>query len=476
MTQLIEASTLYQVASLSAMVDHGAIPDDGERVLVLVNSARQPELTGRLQDAAGFQALVDGRFDRIVDLGADLWPRRPHQFDPREDELPLWQRLFRNRWSLGEGAVTLWLESLQANPAKALARIFASSPLAIHSDGLMSYGPTRVTLPPSILQRVERLSSLDLVPGLQPLLLAEVSPTVTSTPLSAFRRIVDIWANEVEPSGVTSALSASSDTVALLLGQYLTDLRLVSAEEDAELAEQMVTACVEAGATRIAFKPHPSASVASRQAVLEAGRRQGIEVVVIPDTVAAEVVALWLHPIVAVSAFSTALVTLAYGLGIRPVAVGTEKMLARLAPFENSNRIPLTLIDALFEVGIDPPVFEPDSSLLQELTEAVGYAMRSRLLPDLRDDTESFLIREPELRDRYIKQRRLRVLGLPSAPRNASGLGGVSPRYAARRLLERQLGTAGAQRAITQMHRARRSPRQAVEKIGNALVAWSKAR
>lgn len=46
MIQLIAASTAYQVASLVAMIDSGALPPiTGERVLVLADGSQIPEIT-----------------------------------------------------------------------------------------------------------------------------------------------------------------------------------------------------------------------------------------------------------------------------------------------------------------------------------------------------------------------------------------------------------------------------------------------
>lgn len=58
------------------------------------------------------------------------------------------------------------------NPAQALCRIFGDARIDVYADGLMSYGPTRTTLPGMVAGRIERLLHLDLVPGVTPLLLS----------------------------------------------------------------------------------------------------------------------------------------------------------------------------------------------------------------------------------------------------------------------------------------------------------------
>ena len=113
MIQLLTASTLFQVASLAAVVDAGALPKpEGERVLLLVDGSQQPELTGSIADTPGFGDLA-ARFDRVLDFGELLLPRRPAQFNPREEELYLWQRLLRQCFGLGDEElqlVVVWLK------------------------------------------------------------------------------------------------------------------------------------------------------------------------------------------------------------------------------------------------------------------------------------------------------------------------------------------------------------------------------
>ena len=54
-----------------------------------------------------------------------------------------------------------------------------------------------------------------------------------------------------------------------------------------------------------------------------------------------------------ISCFSTGLATARYLLGIEAVAVGTADLLASLKPYENSNRVPLVLAEALFADRMD---------------------------------------------------------------------------------------------------------------------------
>ena len=146
MKQIVVASTFFQCLSLVAAVDANALPDADERILVLADGSRAPELTVTLAEQEGF-AVVRSRFDRVVDLAALLYPRRPVQFAPRMEEYPVWERLLRSHWRLGTGQLQVVLDFIQVSPGYSLAGIFADAELWTHSDGLMTYSPTRRTLP-----------------------------------------------------------------------------------------------------------------------------------------------------------------------------------------------------------------------------------------------------------------------------------------------------------------------------------------
>lgn len=411
MTRLLVASTLYQVASLAAMIDAGAFADDRAKVLVLANGAGTPELSGRIQDGAGF-GLLAARFDRYVDFTALLLPRRPAHFDPRGEDLPMWQGLLRSHWGLGSGVVDLVVESIQVNPAIALCRIFHTAGITVHSDGLMSYGPTRNELPRELAQRLDELIFLDLVPGLLPALLLEHDPRLVAVPGRYLRAVFE-------------ELAAADDSVlpvraggprALLLGQYLSSLGVLDTEQEADLHREMLDVALRRGITEVYFKPHPSAGPGATTRLAADALALGITLRLIDSPALAESLLVRLEPHLVISAFSTALATAAYLFGTEVAAVGTASLLRELSPYQNSNRIPLTLIHALFVQGVAVPAAEaPGNGRLQELTDAVAYCMASQRLPGLRASSAVFLTRNPEEIPVYFKRRRLTALELPGA-------------------------------------------------------------
>ncbi|EMY34116.1 hypothetical protein D477_011316 [Arthrobacter crystallopoietes BAB-32] len=437
MKQLFVVSTLYQVISLATAIDEGAIPPaSGERILVLSNNALVPEVSVPFHQTPGFAAAAS-RFDRTVDLNELVWPRRPGQFNPRAEELYMWQRVLRSLWKLGDERVSLYVESIQVNPAVALCRIFSSALISVHSDGLMSYGPTRNPIPRDMAQRLRSLVYVDLVPGLVPQLLRENKPELVRIDRAALRRGMEELAAALPLE--QTALSAVSGTpaakqqqtgaqadaagqpTALVLGQYLSELNILSTEEEIELHRAMLQKALDRGIRYCVFKPHPSAGPGAVTSIQAAAVELGLELHVLTSTSPAEVVMQRLQPDLVVSCFSTALMTAKYLFNIDVEAVGTGILLERLTPYENSNRIPVTVIDALLERGYTAPAEaarggSEREAPLQQLVESVSYCMQPKTLAEARASAEAFLAEAVDTPDmRYFKRRRLTKLRLPGA-------------------------------------------------------------
>lgn len=425
MKQLIVASTLYQCLCLAAAVDEAKLPPVeapgadsdavGERILVLAGSAPVPELGDALQNTPGFPALAR-RFDRVVDYGELLWPHRPGQFSPRDDELLMWEKLLRSYWKLGNEPVQLVLESIQVDPAIALARIFSSASVVVHSDGLMSYGPTRNPLPRHIAQRLDALLYVDLIPGLDPVLLREHRPERMIVSRAAVRTVIDELALGSE-NGVLVDRRSPAKRTALVLGQYLTRLRILTLEEEDEQQRLMLIEAAARGAEVCVFKPHPSAGPARLRELEATAEELGLELLVLRTAALAEVVIAQLQPDVVIGSFSTALATARYLFDIETVAVGTDLLLERLSPYQNSNRIPATIIDALMvRPALPSSTASERVAELQRLVDTVAYCMQPTTLTALRPQAVQFLdtaVHTDQLR--YFKRRRLTTLDLPGS-------------------------------------------------------------
>ncbi|WGW12835.1 polysialyltransferase family glycosyltransferase [Saxibacter everestensis] len=410
MIQLILASTLFQAVSVAAAIDEGLLGDADERVLLVANNSYAPELTDALHDVPGAEAVLN-RYDRVVQLNETLAPQHPNDWSPRDADLSLLQRLLRTEWRLGNQPVELVLESIQVNPAIALARVFHDSLITIHSDGLMSFGPTRNPVPLSVEQRLEKLIYLELVPGLDPVLLRECRVDMVPLGPDPFRKaigqITDALATELDRIG----LPAPDGATALVVGQYLSSLGILTQDEESTLHVRMIESAVAAGSSRVVFKPHPGAPAASLEPLRAAASRLSVELSVVTLPMPAEVLMERLKPGRVVGCFSTALATARSIYGIEPIAVGTELLLERLAPYENSNRIPVTIVDAL--IARDKPV-----AGLQPLIEAVSYCMQPDNLHELQPRAEEYVSGAIGTADmRYFKRRRLQSLGLVTISR-----------------------------------------------------------
>ncbi|MFF7971777.1 polysialyltransferase family glycosyltransferase [Streptomyces sp. NPDC007905] len=425
-TQIFQASTLYGTATLAAALDSGCFRPADRRILLVCNNAATPETTPGPDGMPGFERLRD-RFDDVLSYNETIFPFHPGGWAPRVEDMPLWERYLRHEWQLGDDDVELAVESIQVNPSLALAQIFTGAPVTVYADGLMSYGPTRNKIDPLVGTRVDRVLHLDLVPGLRPLLLTEFGVPGEMVPTPAFTKVLA----ELAPLG--DGLPEVEEA-ALLLGQYLSALDILTAEEEENLHVRMLKGAVQLGHTKVVFKPHPTAPARFTRSLEQEAEKLGVELTVLDTPVLAEVLYQRMRPALVVGCFSTALLTASALYGLPVARVGTDLLLERLTPYENSNRIPVTVVDALLpELGDRAAVTGQrrglDVEALGALVRAVGFAMQPRILPGLRGESERYLaqnLNEPTLR--YFKRKRLTSLALPGGvpaqlsfiPRNAT--------------------------------------------------------
>ncbi|WP_418959562.1 polysialyltransferase family glycosyltransferase [Streptomyces tritici] len=437
-TQIFQVSTLYGAATLAAAVDAGLFgPRDGaRRLLLLSHNAEIPETALRLEEMTGYARLA-ARFDGVIDWNETIRPHHPGTWAPRPEEAPLWQRVLRTAWDLDDAPVELIVESIQVNPARALAASFAESAVQVYADGLMSYGPTRDELPQSIACRVQRLLHLDLVPGLRPMLLTEYGVEAELVPDDAFRAVLAEIAAAAEGDPQVDRAVAAAPT-ALLLGQYLAALGILTADEEEELHVRMLRSAAAAGHTSVVFKPHPTAPARYSRALEEAAEAAGTRLAVLDGPLLAETFYERCRPRLVVGCFSTAMLTASVYYDVPIARVGTRTVLERLTPYENSNRVPLTIVDHLvpdLEAGATPAVPGAAPASLTGLVRAVGYCMRPTGHPGLREEVAGrlpALTGDPRTAHCFPAER-LTELGLP---------GGSSPRQRGR-LLGRAARTAG---------------------------------
>ncbi|WP_405517307.1 alpha-2,8-polysialyltransferase family protein [Streptomyces canus] len=407
-TQIFCASTLYGAVTLAAAIDSDLFEEAERRVLLVFNNTATPETSLPLDAMPGFAPLRD-HFDEVLSWNEAIRPFHPGSWTPRPDDIPLFERYLRLLWGLGEDRVELVLESLQVAPALTVAQIFTGAPVDVYADGLMSYGPTRNKLDPLVGTRVRRLLHLDLIAGLTPMLLTEFGVPPVVVPTSAFLKAMG------ELTATVEELPQLQDNAALLLGQYLSALDILSPVEEENLHVRMLKGAVAKGHRSVVFKPHPSAPARFSRALETEAEKLGVDLTVLDTPVLAEVLFEKARPALVVGCFSTALFTASALYDLPTARIGTELLLERLTPYQNSNRVPVVLADAVLADlegrGSEDAIPAGD---LNALVTAVGFTMQPQIYPSLRPAAERYLSKHFKPRtQRYFKRKRLTSLGLP---------------------------------------------------------------
>jgi Alpha-2,8-polysialyltransferase (POLYST) len=407
-SQVFYCSTFFGAMTLSAAIDAGCFSEgDEHRLLIVSTNAAVPEVTVRVDETPGFEQLRD-RFDEVVFWNDVIAPLHPSSWSPRPAELPMLSRLVRER--LGLDVVSeLVVESIAVAPARTIARLIRDCPITVFSDGLMSYGPTRDALPSDINGRLRRVLYLDLVPFLEPLLLHEYDVKIEAVPRAAFTRVLD---RLPAPPGAEAARGCP-----VIIGQYLSAVGIGTRDDEAALHADMLRALVAQGYRRVVFKPHPAAGTGHVRRLRAVASELGVHLIVVDDAVSAEAWLRVARPEIVVSCFSTALLTASCYFGLPVAAMGCAAALERITPYQNSNRIPATIVDAIVaELDVDGTVTPPFPVDLAQLVLTVGYCMQPARNPDLRMVAAEYL--QEYGSERYFKRRRLETIGLVPVPRS----------------------------------------------------------
>jgi hypothetical protein len=400
MTTIVLASTLYGLATAVTVLDNVLPSKDGRRVLVMANNAPLAEVVPDLNELDGFDALAD-RFDNVVSLNELIAPYHPSEWRPSTEDLVILQRLIHRSWAIDADPARLLLESIQVRPAQTLAALFPDAPITVYADGLMSYGPTRNPLTPDVYTRIERVVMPDLVPGLTSLLLGEYGVKSEVFPVELLGKTLNAvgeWVPlSLEPALSEGVLDRGADDVAVIVGQYLGDLGVLTPSAEHDLQTRMLAVAQRLGAQRVLFKPHPGGVQASGEALRVQASRRGLDFHVVTTRAPLETMLDRVRPGLVISTFSTALMTASRLHGSRCVSVGTRELLSSLRPYENSNRIPLVIVDAMIldgETAAPSQVagrHSPGAGSLQRRVRAVGYLMQPQRRADLRSDAEAVI-------------------------------------------------------------------------------------
>lgn len=459
MTQLFALHSAYGLATAAAALDGGLLGERGERLLVPFHSSRVPETSvGIVADPA--LASLRGRFDRIEDFDELLSPMHPSSWQPEPSDLPVLRRLLTRAWRLDDDLEIL-LQSPQVAPARTLMLIFPNARITIIGDGLMTYSPMRIDLPHTVTARIGRVVHADVVPGVVPLVSSPYAEPVAVSPElfgAALREVADAvpdhsLPDHAEPDHAVPDHVAPRDEVStvLVLGQYLSALGLVSEAEEIALQSAMIDRAAARDPQRIVFKPHPSAPPRLTDALRDRAAFHAVEFREYRGALSAEMLAERLDARAVIAGFSTALPTVQTVFGRTIDAVGADTVLARLTPYENSNRVPATIVDALTRAN--SPYRDPER--MQLLVDAVGYAMQPRVARHLRPRAVELLAAmTPTDRDRYFDAERLTELRLPGAPAASAVRRALRPAGGVGRVEELRLTATGARRRLARAWRA----------------------
>ncbi len=196
-TQIFCASGPSAVVTMVAAVEAGRLPDAERRMLLVCDDSPVPEAAPAWDEVPGFGRLR-ARFDAVLSWNETVRPFHPAAWTPPRGgrAAPGAARpaaVGARRRPGGAGA-----RSPDVPPALAVARVFTGAPLHVCVGGPADYGPTRGKLDPLIGTRVRQVLHLNLVPGLEPLLLGEFGVPARVVPADAYRAV----AGEVAPAAV----------------------------------------------------------------------------------------------------------------------------------------------------------------------------------------------------------------------------------------------------------------------------------
>jgi hypothetical protein len=401
MDQIFVAPTFLAAVTQVTAIKAGRYGSEGRRVLLTTNNSQTPEVSSGLNATPGFETL--GRyFDQVLHLNDLIFPHHPFGWEARaESELLVVRQAILDATGLPPD-VGLTLQSAAVPPSSTLIRAFSESRITVISDGLMSYGPSRRALGPASATRLTALLYLDMVPSLEPLLFSEHGIAKVVLPTVTFREVLAEFATRHPAHDTLTQLSGRID--ALIVGQYLSQIGVLSVEEEAELYATMVESAAQLGHRRIVFKPHPSAPKTFTNALLNAANDHDVDVQLLDLPVPVEALYSSAPPKLVVGSFSTSLATASL-FGIETASVGTELMASRFASFQDSNRIPVAIAAATSRRIISRDgramVVEAIDVDTSDFVGALAAAMQPKRFPQLRRETMEFAeaaARNPELR------------------------------------------------------------------------------
>ncbi|MCG3043967.1 hypothetical protein L7D48_25895, partial [Streptomyces sp. S1A] len=356
---------------------------------------------------------------------------------PRPDDAPLWERQLRSLWGLGDAAVELVVERVEAGPGQALARIFPDAPLTVYATGLSAYGPTPGRLDPLVGARVRRLLHPGLVPGLRPLLLAEFGVAAETVPGEALRAVAARAARELPDTG-------APEGAVVLLGQDPHAPGALPPGEEERAYGRLLRGLREAGHRAVVLAPHPADPAHRVRGIARQAAELGVELYEPQGAQPVEALYERLRPALVTGRSFGALLAASAVHGLPASHGGTAVPSAGAGAHEGGGPVAAVIADALLPGGAasagpaDTTGTAGPAELaeLARLVRAVAFCAQPRVNPGLRGEAERFLAAHPEERvRRWFPRRLLASLALPGGL--PAGLGPVVRSPAVRRAARR---------------------------------------
>lgn len=394
MRLLLHAASPSGLLTLLAATAAGVLPASSDRVIVFDSRTAAGRGVGEAI-AAGLRLPAS---DTCLDLG------------PRADAAAVVR-------SLAPSVVVL--DAAAAASAERLATTAGKARLVLLDDGGRAPSPTPSQLSRRTLERITDLVFAELIPGLRPVLLRERGDTLRRhpVPLPALREAAAAWAGAVAAPRRIQEWRSAGERTALVLGTELPELGPLAEAEAQRLAGRLVDAALDTGLRALAFLPGPGTGRADALRLAEAAAEAGLACAVLPTDLPAAVAHLLVAPALTLSVDEPWLLALRAHGGERVQSVATGRLLPRLASLRDARRPRLALTDAVLRRGVPLPEEQGDGAgdTLQQLLDAVAFAVAPERLSALRPSATRTLLHSPALRSAYVPTRLAKSLHLDEA-------------------------------------------------------------
>ena len=365
--------------------------------------------------AAASRAGVLGSEDRTLVVGRGPWSARARKDAEHlalaTDVVDL-DALVGAKGRLDDGPVQLVVGSASLEAGRALARRLPDVTVALVAVDADAYGPTPAGVRGRFARLVTRVVHLDLVTGLEPLLLSERRVPSTAVPVADHRAAV----------AALPAPGPVADPTTLVLARTAAWGAALDADQQTKLVVALVQRCAEVGHSRLLVLVDPGTSPKVRKTLEKAAKQVRADLTVVDDAAPVEV---WLatgavRRVVGCASADLLVAQTVYATS--SAQLDTDVVLKHLTPFADPRRVPAALVQATvpdLRSWTAAPEGEPPAAIdLRSLTTAVAYAMEPELLAGRRAEAIAFLDATSDVvRRRYVRRRRLGELRLPGGKR-----------------------------------------------------------